>query len=215
MINLFVDQKKMFTLACVYSRRTDFFIIKKGSTSNTALWRYMYQPFGSIPKRSNSFLPNVFSQLARLTPAAAAAASNCSFNSGVIRIWKGGDLPAPRDWLSLIDMCTPIALWLLFIGVHLSTVEHRKETPPNSITSTERGLATTDNQSIEAAMKNNTTAPQRFTFLFLAVVRANPQAHPHREQISATSEWEARSLLAGRFVLVFAGRLPLSEVCHA
>ncbi|CND22603.1 MULTISPECIES: host cell division inhibitor Icd-like protein [Yersinia] len=64
-------------------------------------------------------------------------------------------------------------------------------------------------------MKNNTTAPQRFIFLFLAVMRANTQAHPHREQISATSEREARSLLAGRFVLIFAGRLPVREVVNA
>ncbi len=64
-------------------------------------------------------------------------------------------------------------------------------------------------------MKNNTTAPQRFTFLFLAVMRANTQAHPHREQINATSEWEARFLLTGRFVLIFAGRLPVREVANA
>ncbi|WP_208951022.1 host cell division inhibitor Icd-like protein [Rahnella sp. ChDrAdgB13] len=63
-------------------------------------------------------------------------------------------------------------------------------------------------------MRNHTTAPQRFTFLFLAVVRANPQAHPHREQIAAASEREARSLLVGRFVLVFAGRLPALGVTH-
>lgn len=63
-------------------------------------------------------------------------------------------------------------------------------------------------------MQNHTTAPQRFIFLFLAVVRANPLAHPHREEITATSEREARSLLAGRFVLVFAGRLPALGVNH-
>jgi hypothetical protein len=55
---------------------------------------------------------------------------------------------------------------------------------------------------------------QRFTFLFLAVIRANPQAKPHREQVTATSEREARSFLAGRFVLLFAGRLPVREVRH-
>ncbi|UZM81153.1 host cell division inhibitor Icd-like protein [Yersinia massiliensis] len=46
-------------------------------------------------------------------------------------------------------------------------------------------------------------------------MRANTQAHPHREQISATSEREARSLLAGRFVLIFAGRQPVREVVNA
>ncbi|CAI0832068.1 host cell division inhibitor Icd-like protein [Serratia fonticola] len=64
-------------------------------------------------------------------------------------------------------------------------------------------------------MSNIITAPQRFTFLFLAVVRANTQARPHREQVTATSEREARSFLAGRYVLLFAGRLPVREVHHA
>ncbi|WP_025121321.1 MULTISPECIES: host cell division inhibitor Icd-like protein [unclassified Serratia (in: enterobacteria)] len=64
-------------------------------------------------------------------------------------------------------------------------------------------------------MQNHTTAPQRFTFLFLAVVRANPQDRPHREQVTAATEREARSFLAGRFVLLFAGRLPVREVRHA
>lgn len=63
-------------------------------------------------------------------------------------------------------------------------------------------------------MQNHITAPQRFTFLFLAVVRANPQALPHREQVTATSEHEARYFLAGRYVLLFAGRLPVREASH-
>lgn len=63
-------------------------------------------------------------------------------------------------------------------------------------------------------MQNHITAPQRFTFLFLAVVRANPQALPHREQVTAATEREARSSLAGRYVLLFAGRLPVREVSH-
>ncbi|RYM58075.1 hypothetical protein BSR03_23145 [Serratia proteamaculans] len=86
---------------------------------------------------------------------------------------------------------------------------------PRSAGTLPRRLTTNDRISIEAAMSNITTAPQRFTFLFLAVVRANPQAHPHREQITAISEREARSLLAGRFVLVFAGRLPVLGEIHA
>lgn len=59
-------------------------------------------------------------------------------------------------------------------------------------------------------MQNNITAPARFTFLFLAVVRANPQALPRRKQVIATNEHEARTMLAARFVLLFAGRLPVN-----
>ncbi|ELO3636699.1 host cell division inhibitor Icd-like protein [Salmonella enterica] len=49
-------------------------------------------------------------------------------------------------------------------------------------------------------------------YLFLAVVRANKQDKPHREEVIATSEREARKYLAGRYVLSFAGRLPVQEV---
>jgi len=61
----------------------------------------------------------------------------------------------------------------------------------------------------------NQTHSKNRVFIFLAVSRANLQDKPHREQITATSEREARQLLAGRFVLVFAGRLPVREVRHA
>jgi hypothetical protein len=94
------------------------------------------------------------------------------------------------------------------------TQQSYKAAKPGSASTLTGPLTTTVNASNEVAMKNHTTAPQRFTFLFLAVVRANPQAHPHREQITAVSEREARSLLAGRYVLVFAGRLPTLEVAH-
>lgn len=63
-------------------------------------------------------------------------------------------------------------------------------------------------------MQNIITAPARFTFLFLAVVRVDPKASPHREQVTATTEHEARAMLAARFVLLFAGRMPVREVCH-
>ncbi len=53
----------------------------------------------------------------------------------------------------------------------------------------------------------NQTHP-KFTWLFLAVSRSNPQDKPHREEVIARSEREARLSLAGRYVLSFAGRLP-------
>lgn len=59
-----------------------------------------------------------------------------------------------------------------------------------------------------ASAHDNQTHPENRVFLFLAVSRANLQDKPHREEITATSEREARQLLAGRFVLSFAGSLP-------
>lgn len=65
-----------------------------------------------------------------------------------------------------------------------------------------------------AKPKCNQTRPKNRVFLFLAVSRADMQDKPHREQITAHSEREARSMLAGRFILCFAGRLPVQEAHH-
>lgn len=54
-----------------------------------------------------------------------------------------------------------------------------------------------------------TPSHPQFTWLFLAVSRADTQDKPHRETITATSEREARAALVGRFILSFAGRLPV------
>ncbi|MER3384072.1 host cell division inhibitor Icd-like protein [Pectobacterium aroidearum] len=53
-----------------------------------------------------------------------------------------------------------------------------------------------------------------FTFLFLAVRRADLRALPHREAVTAANEHHARRLLVRDYVLVFAGRLPVAEVHH-
>ncbi|WP_368893403.1 host cell division inhibitor Icd-like protein [Kluyvera ascorbata] len=51
-------------------------------------------------------------------------------------------------------------------------------------------------------------------FLFLAVSRANIQDKPHRVEVIATSEREARKCLSGRYVLSLAGRMPVLEVVN-
>ncbi|EJN2983441.1 host cell division inhibitor Icd-like protein [Salmonella enterica] len=66
---------------------------------------------------------------------------------------------------------------------------------------------------IMACLHDIQTRPE-FVYLFLAVARSNPQDKPHREEVVALSEQEARKLLAGRFVLSFAGRIPVQEVAH-
>ncbi|MGM3190059.1 host cell division inhibitor Icd-like protein [Dickeya dadantii subsp. dieffenbachiae] len=54
----------------------------------------------------------------------------------------------------------------------------------------------------------------QFTFLFLAVRRAELRALPHREAVIAPDEISARRLLARDYVLSFAGRLPLRGTRH-
>ena len=64
--------------------------------------------------------------------------------------------------------------------------------------------------------KNHTTLPPvAYCWLFLAVSRSDTSARPHRESITAPDEHAARKLLAGQFVLSFAGRLPVQGGNHA
>lgn len=177
------------------------------------------QPFGSMPLVMSSRRASSFSQLARLVPSRSASASSCAFSSGLMRIWKGGDLPAPRGWLSRtiisfsVDMCTPIVLSLISLGVHTNMCISKNTTPPNGITSTERGLTTTVSLDNEAAMKDHITHPQGrksyiWRFLALSAIGRNVI------HITATTEREAREQSPAGCVMVFAGRLPL-EVRHA
>lgn len=64
-----------------------------------------------------------------------------------------------------------------------------------------------------AIYKSTQTRP-KFTYLFLAVRRAELKSKPHRAEVTATSEREARQQLARDFVLFFAGRLPVMAVNH-
>ncbi|WP_224718520.1 host cell division inhibitor Icd-like protein [Pectobacterium versatile] len=59
-----------------------------------------------------------------------------------------------------------------------------------------------------------TSSHPQFTFLFLAVRRAELRALPHREAVIAPDEISARRLLARDYVLAFAGRLPLRSTRH-
>ncbi|ECA5828289.1 host cell division inhibitor Icd-like protein [Salmonella enterica subsp. enterica serovar Hvittingfoss] len=52
----------------------------------------------------------------------------------------------------------------------------------------------------------------KFIFYFLAVRRADLHDIPHREAIAAPDELTARRSLVGRYVLSFAGRIPVLEV---
>nr|WP_262242363.1 host cell division inhibitor Icd-like protein [Serratia liquefaciens] len=64
--------------------------------------------------------------------------------------------------------------------------------------------------------KNHTTlSPVAYCWLFLAVRRSDAAERPHREAITAPDERTARQMLAGQFVLSFAGRLPVQGVKHA
>lgn len=78
------------------------------------------------------------------------------------------------------------------------------------------GLARLINLVHEAAAMVATPTPSHpeFTFHFLAVRRSDLNDKPHRESVTAPDELTARRLLAGCFVLCFAGRVPAQEARH-
>ncbi|WP_254446315.1 host cell division inhibitor Icd-like protein [Pantoea sp. CCBC3-3-1] len=60
-----------------------------------------------------------------------------------------------------------------------------------------------------------TQATPKFQFRFLALSRADMLAKPCRVSVEATSEKEARRVLAPHFILSLAARQPVQEVAHA
>lgn len=79
------------------------------------------------------------------------------------------------------------------------------------------GLVRFKTLTSEAAAMVATPTPSHpeFTFHFLAVRRSDLNDKPHRESVTAPDELTARRLLAGNFVLCFAGRVPAQGVRHA
>ncbi|KLQ80106.1 MULTISPECIES: host cell division inhibitor Icd-like protein [Enterobacter cloacae complex] len=65
-----------------------------------------------------------------------------------------------------------------------------------------------------AELQHNQTE-KKFTWRFLALNRHDKKAKPCRLSVEAATEREARLILAPHFILSFAARLPVSEVCHA
>lgn len=50
-------------------------------------------PLGSMPRRLSSSLATCLNQLPSVVWSLAASRSSCSLSSGLMRIWKVGDLP--------------------------------------------------------------------------------------------------------------------------
>lgn len=173
------------------------------------------QPFGSIPKRSSSLRPSVLSQFARLMPSLLAAESNCAFSSGFIRILNCGDCPSPLGLLSrlIVDKWPPIKLTSFEIGGYLITVIPIKTTPRSAGTHAGRLTKPLIEVTIMACFKSTQTHP-KFQYRFLALNRHDKKAKPCRLSVEATTEHEARRILAPHFILSFAARLPVQEVRH-
>lgn len=184
---------------------------------NSDAW---YQLFGSMPCLRNSDLANSFNQLPRLTPSRLAALSNCSLNSGVNRMLKIGDFPAPLGLLSrlIVDMYGPVEIVSKPLGPYTNMMFEEKIAKPGSVPPLTGPLTTAVNVDNEAAMKDHITHPQgrnNYTWRFLAINRHDKKAKPCRLSVEAATEREARRILAPHFILSLAARLPVREVFHA
>lgn len=184
---------------------------------NSDAW---YQLFGSMPCLRNSDLANSFNQLPRLTPSRLAALSNCSLNSGVNRMLKIGDFPAPLGLLSrlIVDMYGPVEIVSKPLGPYTNMVFEEKIAKPGSVPPLTGPLTTAVNVDNEAAMKDHITHPQgrnNYTWRFLAINRHDKKAKPCRLSVEAATEREARRILAPHFILSLAACLPVREVFHA
>jgi len=175
------------------------------------------QPLGSMPWRFNSFLASSLNQLPRLVPSFAAAASSCSFNSGLILIWNAGALPLPLGCLSRVievDMCVPIGIAFISIGPHLNISDLSEQRPAVLATHTGRLTKPLIEVTVMAVNKHTQTRP-KYQYRFLAISRQDRSVPPFRLCIDAGSELEARRLLAPYFILSFAGQLPVQEARNA
>ncbi|AXD08076.1 host cell division inhibitor Icd-like protein [Salmonella enterica subsp. diarizonae] len=91
-------------------------------------------------------------------------------------------------------------------------------TPVNVTAPIERGNSSDDSliQSKEAAAMVATPTQTRpeFIFYFLAVRRADLHDIPHRESVTVPDKLTARRSLVRRYVLSFAGRIPVKGGRH-
>jgi hypothetical protein len=177
---------------------------------------FIVYPFGSIPCLSNSRRASSFNQLPRLTPSRIAAWFSCSRNSGVIRIWKVGDSPSPFGVLSLliVDMYVRNPIVWILLCTYVITVYVKIATPRECLQPLPRRLT---KPLIEVTIMADTQSTQtrpKYHFRFLALDRANRKATPCCISVDASSECEARRVLAPYFILSLAARLPVYGESH-
>lgn len=177
------------------------------------------QALGSIPRDLSSFRMTLLSQ--------AEIDSSPSISIACfIALSKPGSTLKAICLLPLgnfvFDMCLTQWLSCLCLTMYNTFKTFVKQRNPVVLATHTGFLTTNDIESIEAAMQNHTTpltgrnslTPNKFIWRFLAINRAERQAKPCRLSIEATSEQEARKILAPHFILSFAGRLPIPEVSH-
>mgnify|MGYP002566511679 CR=1 FL=1 len=178
------------------------------------------QPFGSIPRCCSSLRRILLIQVASdESPSLRISSSSWERSSCARRIWYWSVFT-----FSLDIVITKLLVLLCGCNYNVTYLDLQplNMAKPRSAT-TRSGLLTTNaNETSEAAMNNhitplngrNSLTLNKFTWRFLALNRHDKKAKPCRLSVEATTEHEARRILAPHFILSFAARLPVQEVRH-
>ena len=172
------------------------------------------QPFGSMPRCCSSLRSMRLIQVARNeSPSLRISSSSWERSSCARRIWYWSVFTFSLDIVITKLLVLPCGCNYNVTYLDLQPLNMAK---PRSAT-TRSGLLTTNaNETSEAAMNNhitplngrNSLTLNKFTWRFLALNRHDKKAKPCRLSVEATTEHEARRILAPHFILSFAARLP-------
>lgn len=178
------------------------------------------QPFSSMLRDFNSL------RITRLSQAEIDSSPSTSIACFMAFSSAGSTLKAiclfPRGNF-VFDMCLTQWLSCLCLTMYNTSQAVVKQRSPE-VLPTRSGLLTTNAKATSEAAMNNHITPlngrnsltlNKFTWRFLALNRHDIKAKPCRLSVEATTEHEARRILAPHFILSFAARLPVQEVHHA
>lgn len=167
------------------------------------------QPFGSMPRCCNSLRSMRFIQVASdESPSLRISSSSWVRNSSGSRIWYCGDF-----FSSCIDTCNYPYYYLLCVITRVITFILNSNAPRVSLPHAGRLTNNVKETNAMATPQCNQTRP-KFQYRFMALDRADCQAKPCKIIIEATSEHEARKVLAPRYMLSLSAVLPVSGVHH-
>ncbi|WP_437435637.1 host cell division inhibitor Icd-like protein [Hafnia paralvei] len=177
------------------------------------------QPFSSMLRDFSSL------RITRLSQAEIDSSPSTSIACFMAFSSAGSTLKAiclfPRGNF-VFDMCLTQWLSCLCLTMYNTFQAVVKQRSPE-VLPTRSGLLTTNAKATSEAAMNNHITPlngrnsltlNKFTWRFLALNRHDIKAKPCRLSVEATTEHEARRILAPHFILSFAARLPVQEVRH-
>lgn len=166
---------------------------------------FVVQPFGSMPRCCSSLrMMRLIQAASDSSPSCRCASSIESRSSGSSRNWNGG---FPRlSFLCVDTFSTPDVVCLCVMTHYMHMNE--KATPRSAETLPRRLTKPLYEVTIMADIHSTQTRSE-FTWRFFALARADLDGEIYRLSVDATTEQEARRVLAPHFILSLAARLPV------